>query len=132
MPAQASITVNDGKATPLSHVFAVLGSMAEGGEVVAKWINRSASALTGGAELLFNYYRTKKDGAFTVRLAMIMPITESVSGVNVVTRTLKGTVTFDIPANATAIERKDIRTLLSNALTQVQVTNCIDNGEPIY
>lgn len=132
MPAQAAIIINDGKATPVAHTYNVFGAVSEGGEVVAKWINRTASALTGGAEMLVSYFRPKKDGAMGIRFSLVMPITESVSGVNVVTRTLKATITFDIPANATSAERKDLRTLLKNWQADGQFANVIDNGEPAY
>lgn len=132
MPAQAQIVVTDGKATPLTHTFNVMGAVSQAGEVIGSWINRSASTLTGGAELVKSYFRTKADGSFSHRVATVMPITEMVGGVQVVTRVLKATTTYDIPANATAIERKDIRVLHRNIAASVGVFESVDDAGPSW
>lgn len=133
MPQQSSQSINDGATTPVAHVFAPMGAIASAGEIVARWINRAASVLTGGAEQLLAYFRTKKDGSISARHVVILPITEVVGGVSVVTRVLRSTVTFDIPSNATTQNRKDILALQRNALAET--TNfglAVLNGEPVY
>jgi len=133
MPAQTSQSVNDGQTTPVAHVFSPLGALSVSGEVVARYINRAASALTGGAEQLIAYFKSKKDGGLTYRQAVIMPVTETVGGVSVVTRTLRGTVTFDIPSNSTAQNRKDIRALVANALAaSTNFGTAVENGEGVW
>lgn len=129
MPAQSTQTISDGT---VNHVFGVAGSFSEGGEIVAKWINRAASSLTGGAEWLYTYFRNKKDGAISFRYTIIMPITESVGGVDVVTRTLRSTTTFELPANSGGGEREKLYQLVKNGLDQTMVANVIGNGEPVY
>jgi hypothetical protein len=133
MSAQVELSVDDGKATPVEHVFSVAGAFSEGGEIVAKWMNREASALTGGAELFLSYFKPKKDGAFSVRHTLIMPVTDEVSGVDQVVRTLRATITFDIPANATAGERKDLEVMMRNLLGyDPQVTSVVHDGVPFF
>lgn len=133
MPAQSSQSINDGQAAPVAHVFAPMGALQNAGEVVSRWLNRSASALTGGAEQLIAYFRSKKDGALGYRETIILPITETVSGVSVVTRTLRATVTFDIPANSTQQNRKDIRALMANSLASAtNFGTAVENGEAIW
>lgn len=133
MPAQSSQTITDGQAAPVAHVFAPIGALNQAGETVARYINRAASTLTGGAELLMVYFRSKKDGALSYRQSLLLPVTESVSGVNVVTRTMKATVTIEIPANATTQNRKDILVMTMNALAQSgNFGSAVMNGEGVY
>lgn len=133
MPAQSSQSINDGQATPVAHVFSPMGVLQAGGEMIASYINRASSVLTGGAERLMHYFRSKKDGALGHRVAIVLPITETVGGIQVVTRVLRSTTTFDIPANSTAQNRKDLRVLTYNALaTGTNVAVAVDNGEAVF
>lgn len=134
MPQQAAIAVADGKATPATHTFAAfgVGTASKQGEYVATWMNRSSSALTGGAESILSYCRPRKaDGGYSLRTVLAIPITEVVGGVSAVTRTLKGTFSFDIPANATLAERTDLRALVVNTINHSQILTAVVNAEPI-
>lgn len=133
MPAQSSQSINDGATIPVAHVFAPMGALDKAGETVARYINRAASTLTGGAEQLISYFRSKKDGALSYRMAIILPITESVSGVNAVTRTLRGTVTLEVPANSTLQNRKDVLALVANGLaSSTNFGTAVTNGEGVW
>lgn len=132
MPAQTTITAVDGKATPLTHTFTVMGAVSNAGEIIATWINRAASTLTGGAEQLKSYFKTKADGACSIRIATVIPITEVVGGVSIVTRVLKATTTYEVPANSTGSERKDLRVIHANVLSTSGLGLMVDNAEPSY
>lgn len=133
MPAQNTLSVVDGKATPLTHVFTVMGAVSNAGEIIGSWINRTASVLTGGAEQVKSYFKMKADGGCSIRVATVLPITEVVAGVSVVTRVLKATTTYELPANCSPAERKDLRVLHVNVITNtVMMVPMVDNAEPSF
>lgn len=127
MPAQAAINIGSPGADFLPN-----GAFAEGGEIVGKWINRSSSPLSGGAEQAFTYFRQKKDGGISARMALVLPVVETVSGVDQVTRVLKATVTFDIPANSVQTERVRLLDTFLDMMNESQMQDIVYDGSPTY
>lgn len=133
MPAQSTQAIVDGASSPVTHNFAPQGAMFNAGEMVATWLNRAASVLTGGAHRLTVYFRTKKEGALSYRVSLIIPITENLSGYQTVTRTLRYTGTFEIPADATLQNRKDILAMAASALASTSNLGvALTNGEGVW
>jgi hypothetical protein len=129
MPAIAPLSVNDGKATPVAHVFSPVTT--DG--VKAKFANRSAST-PAGYEKLELELREPKSGAGAYRLIgkVTRPIMQTVNGVDTVVRT--STINFDInfPQSSSAGDRKDDLAIVRNILAHANVVTMAENLEPIY
>lgn len=133
----AAITINDGKATPVSHVFTptkISGSTAVLNE-------RVASGIAIGYPML-QFSVTPADafnGVNRVDLKIAMPQLEVISGSDAgytpapavaFTDTVK--VSFLLPGRSTTANRKDLRVLLINALQNSIVVDAVDNMAPAY
>lgn len=129
MPAIGSLSINDGQATPVAHVFAPVST--DGTK--ARLANRVAG-LPVGYEKLELELREPKSAAGAYRLIgkMTRPIMQVVDGVNVVVRT--STTNFDVnfAQNSTAAERKDDVALIKNLFGHATVISMVDTLEPLY
>lgn len=129
MPAIGPLSINDGKATPVAHVFAPVTT--DGSKA------RFANRITGtpvGYEKLDLELREPKSGSGAYRLIgkLVRPVLQTVDGADVVART--STTNFDInfAQNSTAGERKDDIALIKNLLGHATLVSMVDTLEPIY
>lgn len=128
MPAMANISINDGKATPIAHVFAVETS--QNGTSPATWYNRIATTIANGWESLSCLVRRSpkgSNGANLVEYVIELPTVELVAGVNTITRTQKVKISFYLSPLGLTAERKDLRTLAYNLLGNSTVQASIDD-----
>lgn len=133
MAAIASISINDGQATPVAHVFTPVQTM----EPVTYANNASSSVPVVGQEQILlslkNAARTS-EAVNRAKVTLRIPVLEVPEGGASSGYTAPPKVAFVITANvemilpnrSTAAQRKDARVLVSNLLTNAQVVDLID------
>lgn len=125
MAVMASITINDGATTPVAHTFnPVSDSPPEWADTdTAKLYKHLQNRLTVSSKRVLN-----ANGVNRVKLALSLPT--GGDGVTVpsneVSRYSNVVVDFYLPAKGTKQERKDLRTLLLNALQNAQIIDVVD------
>lgn len=130
MPAMASITINDGKATPVAHTFAPVRT--DGSN--AKLANRNASIPKGFETLEVNVREAQSaDGAYRITGSIVLPTTGTLPDTSTgVLRSSKVDFAFSCAQLSTAQERKDLAALASNLFAHALFKQVIENVEPIY
>lgn len=132
MSAINTITVLDAETTPVSHDFTpsqINGDMASYNE-------KSATSAQGFWPLTLTLRRPQTNGTgarvFRSQVNLGIPVIESVNGVDSVTRTLRANVEFILPENSSLQERKNLRKLLVEILSDAQVTDVVENLNNVY
>lgn len=129
MPAIATMTINDGQATPVAHSFAPVTTDGS----LAKWADRSPTIPSG--------YRTishevlPPNGSRTVNkvtLGFMVPVVATINGVDTVVRYSSAQVTLNIHPDALLQERKDLLAYVANSLANANVKTSVENIEPFY
>lgn len=129
MPQLAPISIADGKATPVVHVFDPVTSNGQ----KARLANRSASIPSGQETLEIEVREpASKAAAFVIALTLVRPVVATVDGQDTVIRTEKSLMTLNFPQTGTSADRKDTAALLSNLLKHPTVTDAIQNLSPLY
>lgn len=138
MAAIAAIVVNDGKATPIAHTF-------------------TPTAIKNGTDAMFNERLPSGVALAFPDLSIMVRPADGYNGINRVTVSLKvpqmeilsGSdagytpapkvayfdavkVEFLLPGRSTSANRKDIRSMIINALANAIVIDAIDNLSPAY
>lgn len=132
----ASITINDGKATPVAHTFNPTQS-------VPPTYNENGVAnqpVIGESTVTINLKRGNGDAVNRARITLRIPVLETTSG-----GTYSGyeappkvayfnqiTVEALLPNRSTPDQRKDLRVMMANALMDAQVVSAIDQLEKPY
>lgn len=129
MPAFGNIAINDGQATPVSHVFAPV--TIDGAR--AKFANRS-SGLPAGFERLELEMREPKSstGAYRLLYKMTLPITATVNSVLTVVRINSANGDLNFAQGSSSAERNDLAVLTKNLLGHATVTSMVQNLETVY
>jgi len=135
MSAIAPIVINDGAATPVAHTFNPVTS-------VPPFYRESQAglALVGQGRITVTSSQEAGNGMSKVRAVLELPALETVTAQNAqgytaqpkVAYTHKVDATFFLPNRGTAQQRKDLRTLFSNLLSNAQIIDNIDNLAPPY
>lgn len=135
MAAIAPITINDGKATPVAHVFNPIQSSPptyhENGN--------AAVPIVGENEILISL----KKGNGTIQKAVVtlrVPVLEVQSGSSYagyeappkVAYYMQANIEFFLPNRSTPAQRKDLRVLAANLLANAQVVSLVDSLETPY
>lgn len=136
MPANASITVNDGAATPVAHILKPLGQVASGDEYVFQEMTDGIPLdaqlqLTIGKRAVSAKFPTVKDN---IKLSNPKVVTQVVNGVTTSVVSWRDLATIEIVTSksATKQEKKNLRVLLANALLSTFVASCVDDAETIW
>jgi len=135
MPSIANITIKDGAATPVDHVFkpaAVVGAL-------ATWREQTSNGIPVGNNVLTYSVKAPASGtgAYTVQLKLTKPkvaqLTDT-SGktVNTVIRTDLFDATFKVGSDSTTQERKDLRVMASNAAINALLAQAFDDLEAMF
>lgn len=129
MPAITALTINDGQASPVAHVFDPVTTTGK----VAKWVNR-AGAFIGAYETLVFEVRepTTKGAAYRVIGSLTRPITALVNGVTIVVRTNKTNFDINFSQESTLAERKDDAAMIANLMANSAIKSAIQNVEPFW
>lgn len=96
MAQQASITVFDGAATPVSHVLSPVDNKTlPDGTRVAIWRENIATLPTAAQVRMEQRQRTLKSGVVETRTRVVVPVMESISGQNAAGYTAAPKVAFE-------------------------------------
>lgn len=139
MAAIAPITINDGQATPVAHVFNPIQTA----DPITWSRNGDANVPVVGQEQLL---MSLKNGAKTseavnkARITILVPVLETPSGGSSsgyvappkVAYFQQVNIEFLLPNRGTPAQRKDLRIMASNALLNAQAAALIDNLEKSY
>lgn len=151
MAAFGNISVNDGQATPVAHIFNPLTLDNTSVGSVASFVNRGSASVDIGYEELKLSFRTPSgervagarasaDRIYKVTATLKVPVLESTSastGTGImpaptVAFVLQSKIEFLLPARSTAAQRKDLRTLMANLLYNSNAVALVDTMEGIY
>ena len=135
MSAIAAITIADGKATPVNHVYNPILS-----GLTSQYRTADGSLPLVGQEVISIRQKVVNPQVQSVTVALDLPALETATGANSsgytaspkVAYTNRVTCTFMLPNRGTAAQRTDLRTLLKNLLSNAQVVDFIDNLQPAY
>lgn len=137
MSGIASITINDGKATPVAHTYNPIKSEpATYREAVAGVAQVGQGRLAVASKLT-----SQPAGMNRVNVKLELPVLETaaangsysgyIAGPGVAYTTTVN-VDFILPNRGTEAERKDLRVLLINALQNAQITDAVDKLQAPY
>lgn len=132
MSAIATITIADGAATPVNHAFVPVQTAPQ-----PVWQDTDAAKAYKASQYRFSAVRKATDstkGLTRVRLALVLPTmgTGVALPASEVDYSHQVTVEFIMPNRGLKQERKDIRTLIKNALADAQVIDMIDELHAAY
>lgn len=129
MPAIASLTVNDGLATPAAHTFAPVSTTG----MKAKWADRSPTIPAGYRTI--SHEIVEPNGSRTtntVKMGYMVPTVATVNAVDTVVRYNSAQVTLNIHPESTLQDRKDLLAYVANSLGLAAVKTSVENLEPFY
>lgn len=129
MPAASPISINDGKATPVAHVF----NPVEVSGLETVFVNR-ASGILGAEEVLrYTVSRPKSaTGAYRVVGSLTRPIVQTVNGVDTVVRQNKTNFDFNFARDSTLAERTDDTALIMNLFANSSFRGAVQNAEAYW
>lgn len=146
MPALASITINDGQATPVAHTFNPSGPDKNG---VNYFYDRSGGIAIGFPSITLDLKEppvaapgmaSKASRVYRATAKVVMPVLEVTSastGTGIQPAPTKAydlvaKMEFILPERATLANRKDILAYAKNILTNSNVTSLVQDLEGIY
>lgn len=135
MAAIAPITVNDGQATPVAHTFNPVST----NPPTYRENGNSAVPIVGEAEVLVSL----KQGSGAVKKAVVtlrVPVLETQAGSSYAGYTappkvayyMQASLELFLPVRSTGAQRKDLRVLAANLLSNAQVIALVDQLEQPY
>lgn len=129
MPAIAPISINDGAATPVAHVFSPVTTNGS----TAKWANRVAAIPNAYERLQIQLLEpTSPTAAYRMIGSLTRPILGTVDGVQVVVRQEKVDFTLNFSQTSSEQERKDDVTLIKNLFSDSTFMTAATKLEPYY
>lgn len=133
----ANLSLLDGQATPVAKVFSPTTAALD----QSSWMDRSFGRLIGVPIVKLKSILPGKSSAhFKVSAEIHLPVLETITNANAsgyaappsVAYTVKGLVTFIMPARSALQERKDITAYMSNLLKDAQFLALTQNFEMPY
>lgn len=137
MPAFSSVTLNDGQATPVAHVFQPNSLVGE----LASFQDRSGGIALGYPVITILAADAAKGSAVAkVRAKIVVPILETVTGSSTggfapapeKAMDLTADMLFLIPIRSTLAHRKDLLAYSKNLLSNALMTALVETQEKIY
>lgn len=129
MPSMAAITIADGAATPVDHVFNPSGQYG----ARAEWANRAPSIPAGFETLTHEYVKpATSTAAHRIKIGMNLPTVATVDGSLQVVRNSSLQLVFNVSQQSTAQEREDLITLLINLLNDGDVFSSVQDLEQFW
>lgn len=138
MSAIASMTINDGQATPVAHTFAPVTITPEG---VAFWADRASGIALGYPKISASLREpTANSRVYKLTLKIVTPVLEvtspsTASGIQPApTKAYDLTAVVDmlLPERSSLAERKNIAAYLKNTLANAIFTNMVENFEAVF
>lgn len=129
MPAIASLTINDGLASPGAHTFAPVSTTG----AKAKWADR-APTIPAGYRTIYHEMAEPNGQRTTNKLTFgfSTPTVATVDGSDTVVRYSSAQVVLNVHPESTLQERKDLLAYVTNFLSNATVKTSVENLEPFY
>lgn len=128
MPALATITINDGAATPVAHAFTPRKS-----DGVVATLKESLGIPEAFPDLKLSVREPVKGSpVWRLRFSLALPVTAVVDGVTVVDHVNDFDGTFRISARSLEQARKDLRVMVANLFGNAAVITAIEKLEGFY
>jgi hypothetical protein len=136
MGAIATLSLDDGQATPVAHSF----EPTRAGETLATYHDKVDGIMAGYPSVsIGNRFPTQENGNYKVTLRVKIPVLETAataaSGFTpgpTVAYVLSGNMDFIIPARATEAERDDLLAYCKNLLAHTVVDAVVVDMDPPY
>lgn len=129
MPAIGNITINDGKTTPLAHLFEPVRTNGQ----LSKHANNTASILAGRETLQVEVTEpATPTAAHRIKIKLTLPTIAVVNTVDTIVRTSSAEIVVNMSQLSTLADRKDMRALLANAILNASMTDVFEKFQPIY
>lgn len=129
MPALAPISIADGAATPVTHIFSPVttdGQLALLQEKVG--VPKGFPSLTLSLRQPVN-----GNGLYRAKIQLAVPVTGvDAAGSTIVRYSTTATLDIVLPDQSSQQERKNIRVLISNLLKDASVVALLESPEPIW
>lgn len=129
MPAIATLTVNDGLATPVAHTFAPQSTTGSR----SSWADRSPTIPAGYRTI--SHELLDPNGNRTVHkitMGFMCPVVATVDGSDTVVRYNSAQVVLNVNPQSTLQERKDLLAYVANTLGLATIKTSVENLEPFY
>jgi hypothetical protein len=129
MPAASAISIDDGKATPVTHTF--VPQQISPSE--STFVDKDSVTSAGQKQLIIGFSpRSTKRSTDRVKVRLNMPIESTVDTVTAVAYTGRMSSDFVIPDQMTLAERTDFAALCANAISHAIIQGNIVDLEPVY
>jgi hypothetical protein len=133
----ATISINDGAATPVTHVFNPISTMPP---VYRRNMSAGVAAVAQERLLINTILAKSVNGVNRVQLELVIPVSEIPAGSSstgyvappAIAHEMRVKVEFFFHQRSESAGRKDLRVLLSNLLSNAQVIAAIENLEVPY
>lgn len=130
MATRGNIVINDGAATPVAHTFHPMGKPA--GSEHEYYVERVSGKPEFQSEIRVKTQQPVKSGQpYKVSITVIQPKTVNVSGIDTLDRQSRIDLVFTVGGKSVTQDRKDLRVMLTNLLSNAQVVGIVDNLETI-
>ena len=131
MSAIGNIAIQDGQGSPVTHTFYPVKS----GEASFFRENQASLPIIGQGTISVVVKPDQKGGLNKVRVTMDLPALETATAANSAGYTAapkvaysnKVTMEFFLPSRGTAAQRKDLRVLIADLMTDAQVIDALEN-----
>lgn len=129
MPAIATLTVNDGQASPVAHSFDPVTTDGS----LAKWADRSPS-IPAGFRTISEEVLPPANGrtVYKITFGYYNPTVATVDGSDQVVRFSSAQVVLNIAPDSSLQERKDLLAYVANSLGLSTIKTSVQNLEPHY
>jgi hypothetical protein len=140
MSAQANIVAFDGAATPVTHTFTPIGVSNDPKlGILAEWREIIASVPTYAQLRVSTVLKKLNSGVYSVRVTVVVPVMESVSGQNAAGYTAAPKVAYENTVSliayfherATTAERRLARMLLVNLANNISTSVAAATAGPV-
>lgn len=123
------LSIGNGAATPVIKNFNPERVAPE----LSSFTERSAISSNGFQRITVSYSAASSARRTNrIKISLEIPVVETVSGINQVTRTLRCDVGFVVPDAATASERADLQAFAANMLDNPLLKGLVKDLDPLY
>ncbi len=136
MPQNSSLTIKDGAATPVDHVF--LPSKIDANNI-AFFNERAANGIPVGQPTITWQVRAPSNGSVTYKLSGKLTVPKAITTTDTSGKTVTSVdyinlanVELVVSTRSTQQERKDLRVMLSNLLVNTAIAGSSDNLESFW
>jgi hypothetical protein len=131
MSAIGNLVIQDGAGSPVTHTFYPIQS----GQLSLFRENQAGLPIVGQGVISVAVKADQKGGLNKVRVSMDLPALETATGANSAGYTAapkvaysnKVTMEFFLPSRGTAAQRKDLRVLIADLMTEALLIDAIEN-----